>query len=369
MEHNLKIIFTIWKYGFFPTLSNNKRKHEFLPENTKLWSVGIPLMYFIILFIAFWKQTHEMIEVDYVIVQRYAVIKVIIMMLLLCTVHFKKHEIPSVLAEIRRLREILLVYGVHRNLDQVKKCVLALSVILLLFRVCWVSGDIYMTFRNALPIANTVSGITCDILIDYQFLLFYFYLLYVIWNYYNEFASNIQKNLNNILTQSDLEKVMYIRKKFTSTFNKLLNVFEAAILLKYTYDFISIVFCLYLQIYVEDNADFDVFVVNCMVQALWFIWLVLSNVIFLYFNVEIRNKSKLIAEYIEIIQENIGSHRLSYRHMEKFLLNIQINDEQTVVCGLFSLDWPFFQLMIGGVTTSLIYLVQFRELETEIETL
>ncbi|KAL3271537.1 hypothetical protein HHI36_022014 [Cryptolaemus montrouzieri] len=75
--------------------------------------------------------------------------------------------------------------------------------------------------------------------------------------------------------------------------------------------------------------------------------------------------SKRVAENIQKLQVQFGRHNLPYKSAELFLLKSKINEPKSSVCGFFPLDWTLVYSMVAGITTYLVYLVQFREMEIE----
>ncbi|XP_044763766.1 gustatory receptor for bitter taste 66a-like isoform X4 [Coccinella septempunctata] len=73
--------------------------------------------------------------------------------------------------------------------------------------------------------------------------------------------------------------------------------------------------------------------------------------------------SKLAVENIYDIQTRIGRKNLPYKSMELFLLKSKLNELKFSVCGFFPLDWTLIYSMVAGITTYLVYLIQFREME------
>ncbi|XP_044763765.1 gustatory receptor 68a-like isoform X3 [Coccinella septempunctata] len=79
--------------------------------------------------------------------------------------------------------------------------------------------------------------------------------------------------------------------------------------------------------------------------------------------VEVEEVSKLAVENIYDIQTRIGRKNLPYKSMELFLLKSKLNELKFSVCGFFPLDWTLIYSMVAGITTYLVYLIQFREME------
>ncbi|XP_044764131.1 uncharacterized protein LOC123320771 isoform X2 [Coccinella septempunctata] len=72
---------------------------------------------------------------------------------------------------------------------------------------------------------------------------------------------------------------------------------------------------------------------------------------------------KKAVEAIHDIQLRIGRKNLPYKSMELFLLNSKLNDLK--VCGFFPLDWTLIYSMVAGISTYIVYLIQFREVEMQ----
>ncbi|XP_044749520.1 gustatory and pheromone receptor 39a-like isoform X2 [Coccinella septempunctata] len=77
-------------------------------------------------------------------------------------------------------------------------------------------------------------------------------------------------------------------------------------------------------------------------------------------------KSRLAVENIYNVGTKIGRKNLPYKSVELFLLNSKFNNSKFSLYGIFNLDWTFIYSMVAGLSTYLVYLVQFKEMEQHI---
>ncbi|KAL3271534.1 hypothetical protein HHI36_022011 [Cryptolaemus montrouzieri] len=96
----------------------------------------------------------------------------------------------------------------------------------------------------------------------------------------------------------------------------------------------------------------------------------LTSVIFEFMLLVVTNEltsieSQRVTEKIQELHIQFGRHNLPYKSMELFILKTKINDSKPLVCGFFPLDWTLVYSMVAGISTYLVYLVQFREMEID----
>ncbi|XP_045468145.1 gustatory receptor 68a-like [Harmonia axyridis] len=87
--------------------------------------------------------------------------------------------------------------------------------------------------------------------------------------------------------------------------------------------------------------------------------------IFICFGMGFADKSKETVEVINDKQRKLGRNNLPYKSMELFLLNSKLNHLDVSVGGFFPLNWTLIYSMVSCISTYLVYLIQFREVEMQ----
>ncbi|KAK9874184.1 hypothetical protein WA026_002537 [Henosepilachna vigintioctopunctata] len=114
-----------------------------------------------------------------------------------------------------------------------------------------------------------------------------------------------------------------------------------------------------------DIPDLSLKFVEKLLATNWVVVPFLSIILIVAVDEVIFNEGKRVAENIQIIQHNVRQERIPYKSMELFLLNTKINDRKFSVAGCFYLDWNLIYCIVSGVSTYLVYLIQFREMELQ----
>ncbi|XP_044763764.1 gustatory receptor 68a-like isoform X2 [Coccinella septempunctata] len=146
------------------------------------------------------------------------------------------------------------------------------------------------------------------------------------------------------------------------TSTQFYQIFSLIILLRCASDFVSLLVNAYWIAIDELENDF----LDNMVYVFLWMWSLLLIHKFLIMVGTICSTcsmSKLAVENIYDIQTRIGRKNLPYKSMELFLLKSKLNELKFSVCGFFPLDWTLIYSMVAGITTYLVYLIQFREME------
>ncbi|XP_045468188.1 uncharacterized protein LOC123676365 [Harmonia axyridis] len=141
-------------------------------------------------------------------------------------------------------------------------------------------------------------------------------------------------------------------------------IFNSIFLARYMLASISITVCLFLNMTLfSSDLDLRTHIVLWIALTVWVVKELSMVIYVVYLDVNIDCQSKLAVENIYDIQSRIGRKNLPYKSMELFLLKSKLNELKFSVCGFFPLDWSLIYSMVAGITTYLVYLIQFREME------
>ncbi|XP_045467819.1 gustatory receptor 68a-like [Harmonia axyridis] len=205
--------------------------------------------------------------------------------------------------------------------------------------------------------------------ISYYFsslVIFDFHLLYIVLGIALDFylrAFNSFAKVDNF--QMEVEQIVKLFDGFHNTIEECHRIFSYTILIDISHQFTSILFSFFWAIINGESLSSIRGVLFFFVNCSWVFCFIYRIMCFVVTFASVEQESKLAVENIYDIQTRIGRKNLPYKSMELFLLKSKLNELKFSVCGFFPLDWSLIYSMVAGITTYLVYLIQFREMEQD----
>ncbi|CAH1373077.1 unnamed protein product [Tenebrio molitor] len=210
----------------------------------------------------------------------------------------------------------------------------------------------FQKFTNELHCSITILQFSTLYLLDFVQILHK--------NFHEAVKNNMKENI-----AIDFQQIVQIYDLLQKIFIDINNTFQKPILLKIFNDFIhAVTISFYTLSTLSELTPMTTYVIILIAAAIWLTETLISIFVIAYYFEGISEQANLMMELFDDLSTN-STYFYPRFYKSKILLELKVKQTSTSfhVCGLFPLNCSFVYMMIAGLTTYVLYLVQFSQIK------